>query len=47
MALDEAFLQALAAGLPNCAGVALGFDRLAMLAMGANNLSQTLAFRGT
>ena len=47
MALDEAFLQALAAGLPNCAGVALGFDRLAMLAMGANDLNQTLAFRGT
>jgi lysyl-tRNA synthetase class 2 len=39
--LDEAFLAALA-DLPPCAGAALGFDRLAMLATGANILADTL-----
>ena len=46
VALDEAFLDAMKAGLPNCAGVALGFDRLVMLALGVKDLSQALAFRG-
>ena len=46
VASDEAFLGALEAGLPNCAGVALGFDRLVMLALGTNDLAQALAFRG-
>lgn len=40
--LDEDFLAALAHGLPPCAGVALGFDRLAMLAVGATRIEDVL-----
>lgn len=42
--LDEHLLAALAAGLPECAGVALGFDRLVAVALEADRLSQVLAF---
>jgi lysyl-tRNA synthetase class 2 len=42
--LDENLLAALASGLPDCSGVALGFDRLAMLAAGAKNLGEVIAF---
>ncbi|XOV79717.1 MAG: elongation factor P--(R)-beta-lysine ligase [Aestuariibacter sp.] len=42
--IDERFLAALQAGLPNCAGVALGLDRLLMLKTGADNISETIAF---
>lgn len=41
---DEHLLAALAAGLPDCAGVALGVDRLVMLAAGARDLSEVVAF---
>jgi lysyl-tRNA synthetase class 2 len=44
MPVDENLLAALAAGLPDCAGVALGFDRLVMLAAGKNSLNEVLAF---
>jgi lysyl-tRNA synthetase class 2 len=42
--LDERLLAALAAGIPDCAGVALGFDRLVAIALGAERLSQAMAF---
>lgn len=42
--LDLNFLQALQAGMPSCAGAALGFDRVAMLATGARTLSDVLPF---
>ena len=40
--LDEDFLAALAHGMPASAGIALGFDRLAMLAGGADRIGQVL-----
>jgi elongation factor P--(R)-beta-lysine ligase len=38
--LDEDFLAALSFGMPPCAGIALGFDRLAMIASGAERIGQ-------
>lgn len=43
---DERFLAALREGLPRCAGVALGFDRLVMLATGAAHIADVVAFAG-
>jgi lysyl-tRNA synthetase class 2 len=40
--IDEDFLDALERGLPACAGIALGFDRLVMLATGAEDIEQVL-----
>jgi lysyl-tRNA synthetase class 2 len=40
--LDEDFLAALAHGMPASAGIALGFDRLAMIASGAHRIGQVL-----
>ncbi|WP_017443695.1 elongation factor P--(R)-beta-lysine ligase [Gayadomonas joobiniege] len=42
--IDSYLLQALAAGLPQCSGIALGLDRLIMLATGAEHINQVLAF---
>lgn len=41
---DPCLLAALAAGLPACAGVALGFDRLVMLASGESDIAAVAAF---
>jgi lysyl-tRNA synthetase class 2 len=40
--LDEDFLAALVHGMPPAAGIALGFDRLAMIAAGADGITQVL-----
>ena len=41
---DSRFLNALAYGLPNCSGMAIGLDRLLMLLTGVDSLDQVLAF---
>jgi lysyl-tRNA synthetase class 2 len=43
--MDEDFLAALRHGMPQAAGIALGFDRLAMLASGASRIEQVLWMR--
>jgi lysyl-tRNA synthetase class 2 len=40
--IDPDFLAALEFGLPSCAGIALGFDRMVMLASGASRIEDVL-----
>ena len=40
--IDEDFIAALEHGLPACAGIALGFDRLVVLAVGAADIEEVL-----
>ena len=42
--IDDHLLAALQAGLPDCAGVALGVDRLLMCACGARHIQEVIAF---
>ena len=42
--IDNNLLDALEHGMPECSGVAMGVDRLIMIALGATSLSDVLAF---
>lgn len=44
MPLDENLLAALSHGMPDCAGVALGFDRVVMLAARCENIAEAISF---
>lgn len=41
---DERLLEALQAGFPHCAGVAMGIDRLLMAMLGSQRISKVVAF---
>ena len=42
--IDTRLLAALQAGIPNCSGVALGVDRLLMIAMGTESIREVISF---
>lgn len=44
VAKDQLFLDALMAGLPDCSGIAIGLDRLLMIASGRDSIDQVIAF---
>lgn len=44
ISMDERFLAALTHGLPDCAGVALGIDRLCMLALKLPDIKDVISF---
>lgn len=41
---DQLFLAALQNGLPDCSGIAIGLDRLLMIATGCDSIEQVIAF---
>jgi lysyl-tRNA synthetase class 2 len=47
MPIDQHFLAALQHGLPQCSGVALGVDRLIMLALNCEKIEQVIAFENS
>ena len=44
MPIDENLLAALERGMPDCAGVALGIERLLMAMLGTDDIRDVLAF---
>jgi len=42
--IEKNFISALSKGLPQCSGVALGIDRLIMLALKTNHIEQVISF---
>lgn len=42
--IDKKFIAALESGLPRCSGVALGIDRLVMLALNKSHIKQVISF---
>ena len=47
MPIDQNFMAAIKSGLPACAGVALGIDRLLMLALNCSKIDQVIAFENS
>jgi len=47
MPVDQHFIAAINFGLPPCAGVALGIDRLLMLALSCSKIDQVIAFENS
>ena len=41
---DDALLAAMSYGMPDCSGVALGLDRLMMLALNTADIQEVVAF---
>ena len=42
--IDQAFVAALEKGIPHCAGIAMGVDRILMCALGLNDIHSVMAF---
>jgi lysyl-tRNA synthetase class 2 len=47
MPIDNNFIAAINFGMPACAGVALGIDRLLMLALGCSSIDEVIAFENS